>query len=130
MKTCLACGGPILSGRLHHFCCAACQHQARRDIKLNGIKKICRNCGIEFVGSRFAKKSFCCKNCEKQYGKLHAVIQPALTGRIQIKSTSHIHTFGVDLEEKEKFPGVEPVGGKRFWTTTNMHRERMIGCLL
>jgi hypothetical protein len=25
---------------------------------------------------------------------------------------------------------VEPVGGKRFWTTTNMHRERMIGCLL
>jgi endogenous inhibitor of DNA gyrase (YacG/DUF329 family) len=131
MKTCRMCGGPVLRNDHHLFCSASCQHQASRDLKINGIEKICQECGAEFVGSKFVKKSFCCKNCEKRYEKLHGVVQPVLTGRVSIKSSSFIRSFGRDYEEEEKFPNVEPVGGKRFWTTTNIERERrMCGCLL
>lgn len=71
IKICEQCGEEYeSSSNIAHrqrFCSNKCKAKWRREHGLNNIKRICKNCGKEFICDNTSKKVFCTRNCAGKY---------------------------------------------------------------
>lgn len=49
------------------FCSNKCKARWRREHGLNDVKRICKNCGKEFICDNTSKKVFCTRSCAGKY---------------------------------------------------------------
>ena len=71
VKICEWCGEEYESSSniayKQRFCSNKCKAKWRREHGLNNIKRICKNCGKEFICDNTSKKVFCTRSCAGKY---------------------------------------------------------------
>lgn len=71
VKVCEWCGEEYESSsnvaHKQRFCSNKCKAKWRREHGLNNIKRICKNCGKEFICDNTSKKVFCTRSCAGKY---------------------------------------------------------------